>query len=173
MIAGKTTRSPRVMNTPIFKNNTLAQSMKKKTMAIAALTPVMALSLLGINAASAQALMPGMMLNLNPDQIVQQQQNMFQYEAQLLGVSIDDVKNAWAAGKTMKQLAQDKGITPDQIQAKIKDTYNQKLKTELQTLVDKGIITQSQADQRLQTMQNKFANGRTNMGRKMFRGMNF
>jgi hypothetical protein len=44
------------------------------------------------------------------------------------------------------------------------------MKTELQTLVDKGIITQAQADQRLQFMQNKPKMDRGMMGGHMGRG---
>lgn len=89
-------------------------------------------------------------------------QTMFQEQANLLGVSVDDVKNAWAQGKNMRDLAKEKGITNEQLQQKMKDSRDAQMKTRIQTLVDKGVITQAQADQRLkftQTMQNKFGKG--------------
>ncbi|MBI4134493.1 MAG: hypothetical protein HY471_00075 [Candidatus Sungbacteria bacterium] len=62
----------------------------------------------------------------------------------------------------MKQLMDEKGITQDQTQARMKDTRLAQLKSQLQTLVDKGIITQAQSDKRLAAMQNQIQNG---MGR--------
>ncbi len=100
--------------------------------------------------------------NATPDQIATQQQTMFQNQAAILGLGIDDVKNAWAEGKTMKQLMDEKGITQDQVQARMKDARLAQLKSQLQTLVDKGIITQAQSDKRLAAMQNQIQNG---MGR--------
>jgi len=40
----------------------------------------------------------------------------------------------------------------------MKDARAQQLKAQMQALVDKGVITQAQADQRLQWMQNKTQN---------------
>ena len=101
---------------------------------------------------------------LTPDQIAAHQQTMFQNEATLLGVGVDEVKNAWADGKSMQQLAQERGITQDQLAQRMKDAETARMKTELQVLVDKGIITAAQSDRRLQMMQtraqNKKAHGR-------------
>lgn len=112
-----------------------------------------------------------------PDEIAARQQAMFQSEASLLGISVDDVKAAWAAGKSLPELAQEKGITMLQLQQKLKDAQTAKIKTQLKALVDKGIISQAQADQRLQFMQNQQAqiNGklgsRRGLGKGMMRGL--
>jgi len=89
---------------------------------------------------------------------------MFDNEAQILGISVDEVKNAWAQGKTMMQLAQEKGITEAQLQAKIKDARTAQLKIQLQTLVSSGVITQAQADQRLAYMQSQQTNVKGKLG---------
>jgi len=104
-----------------------------------------------------------------PDIIASRQTAMFQYEAQILGISVDDVKNAWADGKTMKQIMQEKNISQGQVNKNIKDYQIQQYKTQLQTLVTKGVITQAQADKRLQFMQNQIQNGKAKNWTKMFR----
>ena len=92
--------------------------------------------------------------------MAQRQQQMFQYEAQILGLSADDVKNAWAEGKSLKQLMQEKNISRDQVNARIKEQQLQEMKTYLKALVDKGVITQAQADKRLQVFQERFQNSK-------------
>ncbi len=102
--------------------------------------------------------MGGMMPFLTADQIVTAHQTMFAQQASLLGIGVDEVKSAWAAGRTITQLAKEKGITPAQLKEKMKAAQLAKMKEQLKTLVDRGIITQSQADARLQFMQNQKEN---------------
>lgn len=94
----------------------------------------------------------------DPDAIASRMQTMFQTQANLLGINIDQLKNCWAQGKSIRQCAQDQGITQEQLQQKMKDARLAQLKSQMQTLVDKGVITQAQADQRLQWMQSKIQN---------------
>lgn len=141
--------------------------MKKKLLLYAAL-PVLILGLLGLNMSSAHGLLSGFGANLTPDQIATRQQDMFQKEADLLGISVDDVKNGWTEGKTMLQIAQDHGISKEQLQQKTKDGQTQQFKSQMQTLVDKGVITQAQADKRMQIINQQFASG--NYGKGFFGG---
>jgi len=110
--------------------------------------------IMGANFVSAHGFFGGLS-SLTPDQTAEQQQTMFQNEANLLGISVDDVKNAWAQGKTLATIAEEHGITQDQLKQKMKDAKIAQLKSGLQMLVDKGVITQTQADQRLQSMQTR------------------
>ena len=132
----------------------------------AAAIPVVGAGLVGLNIASAHGLGFFGSGSLTPDQIAVQHQTMFQNEADLLGISVDEIKNGWAQGKTIAEIAQEHGITQDQLQQKIKDARTSQIKSQLQTLVDKGIITQAQADQRIQFVQNN-QNGQN---RKLGRG---
>lgn len=134
--------------------------MKNKLMRWYAVLPVLAVvGIAGTNIASAHGFFGnGFGNTATPDQIAERQQTMFQNEANLLGVSMDDVKNAWARGKSPQQLMAEKGINPSEVQTRILNTRLQQLKTQLQTLVSKGIITQAQSDQRLQTVQVKTQN---------------
>lgn len=122
--------------------------MKRKYV-MYAMIPAIALAITAGGVASAHGMFGfGGLSNLTPDQIATNQQNMFQREATLLGISVDDVKTAWAAGKSFQQLATDHGITADQLRQKMLDQRKQDMKTVLATLVTKGVITQAQADQR-------------------------
>ena len=143
--------------------------MKHKFAAYAFLPAVLGLGLLGATAASAHGMGP--FSNLSTEQIATQQQTMFQEQATLLGLSVDEVKNAWAEGKPLHELAQEKGITKEQLQQRLKDTQLAKTKTMLKGLVDKGIITQAQADKRLTSIQNMAAQKGAKGRRMMNRGM--
>lgn len=73
-------------------------------------------------------------------------------EASMLGISVDEMKNYWSQGKGVKEIAAEKGITEEQLKTKLQVAAETKVKTELKTLVDKGVITQAQADARLAAM---------------------
>ena len=128
--------------------------------------PVLGLSLLGAGVASAHGL--GFSMNATPDEIATRQQSMFTHEAELLGVTVDEVKTAWSSGKTMQDLMTEKGITKEQVQARMKEDSKAQTATMLKALVDKGVITQAQADQRSQIMQKQIESGK---GRGMEFGM--
>ncbi len=132
--------------------------------------PVVALGLLGAGTASAHGMF-GLGGFLNADQKAQIQTQMFQKQADLLGVSLDDIKNAWAQGKSIKDLAAEKGITEAQLQEKMKVQRQVEFKQHLQDLVSKGVITQAQADQRMQFMQDKLNNKQGKMGGHRGMGM--
>lgn len=127
----------------------------KKKMLTYAIIPVLGLSaIVGVSAASAHGLLGGFG-NATPDEIAARHQTMFQSEASLLGISVDEVKAAWAEGKSIKELAEAHGISQEQLQQKMKDARLQQMKTQLQGLVEKSVITQAQADMRLTAMQNR------------------
>ena len=127
----------------------------KKTLIYAFVPALIGMGALGINLASAHG---GFGFGpvgeeIDPAQIAERQQEMFQREADLLGISVDEIKNAWAEGKNMRQLAEEKGLTA-QLEEKMKAEKETRIKSHLQALVDKGIITQAQADARFQAMEN-------------------
>ncbi len=146
--------------------------MKNKILAYA-IFPMLGLGIIGMNAASAHGLFGGFggMASLTPDQIATRQQDMFQKEASLLGVSVDIIKNGWAEGKNIVQIAEEQGITKEQLQQKMKEAQTAQLKTQLQALVDKGIITPAQMDKRLQFVNQQAANGK--LGRGFMGGFRF
>ena len=126
--------------------------MKKKYLLYAAL-PVATLVVASAVSASANGLSFGFGQQASPEEIAQRQQERFQQEAQLLGINIDDVKDGWAQGQTLWQIAEQNGITQEQLQAKMQEMHQQQMQERLQALIDQGVISQQQADSRLQFMQ--------------------
>ena len=139
--------------------------MKNKLL-LYAIFPVIGLGLLGFNAADAHGLFGGLggAAKMTLEQIVTRQQAMFQDEASMLGISIDIVKEGWAEGKNLLQIATEHGITKEQLQKKMKDAQTAQLKAQLQTLVDQGVITQAQANKRINYISHQFANGNFHKG---------
>ncbi|MBS3903086.1 MAG: hypothetical protein KGZ30_04605 [Anaplasmataceae bacterium] len=115
--------------------------------------PFLAFGLVGVGAASAHGLM---MTNLTPDEIAAHQQKMLETHANFFGISIDQMKAYWAEGKTLKEVANIQGMSDDELRAKMAENHKARLKEHLSLLVQKGVITQAQADQRLLVMENRF-----------------
>ncbi len=127
----------------------------KTTLTKRALLGIATIAAAGAISASAMGVpgMGGMMGNLSAEEIATKHTEMFQKQAALIGATVDEVKTAWAEGKDFKTLASEKGITADQLKAKMQAARDAEMKTQLQNLVTKGVITQAQADKRLATMQ--------------------
>ncbi len=147
--------------------------MNKKLLAVTAL-PVLGISLLGMGAASAHGLGFGGMgmtgQTLSADEIATRQNTMFQNQATMLGVSVDDVKTAWASGKSLQDLMKEKGINEADVQKRMQDARTAELTTQLKALVDKGVITQAQADQRLSFIKTQDTNNpKSKKNGRMFR----
>lgn len=141
--------------------------MKKKYLAFA-LIPAFALIFLGTSVASAHGF--GMFGgNATPEEIVAQHTEMFTKQAALVGISVDQFKAEWAQGKTLPEIAEAHGVTEAQLQEKMKAVRKTHMQTMLQTLVEKGVITQDQATARLNAMETKVQNGK-GLG-KGFHGM--
>jgi hypothetical protein len=154
--------------------NTTNPSKRKKALKYIgiAIFPALALVLMGASSASAHGMFGfGGMNNLTPDQIVTNQQSKFQEQANLLGISVDEVKNAWASGKSMQTLATEKGLTKEQLQQKMQDLRKQQVSAQIKVLVDKGVITQAQADQRLASIEKMQANKKAGKGFGHGKGM--
>ncbi|MEK7600348.1 MAG: hypothetical protein AAB463_00085 [Patescibacteria group bacterium] len=125
----------------------------KKNMLAYVIVPALGLSAIaGSGVASAHGLFGGFG-SATSDEGIARQQEMFQSHATLLGISVDAVKNAWAEGTSFQELAKAQGITKEQLQAKMKAVRLEQMKAHLKALVDKGVITQAQADKRLQVME--------------------
>ena len=130
------------------------------------LLPVLGLGLAAPLATNAMGF--GGRSGLSSDEIATNMQNRFTEEAALLGLTVDEVKAAWAEGKTMLDLAKEHGITEEALQQKMKDARLTQMKANIQNLVSQGIITQAQADARISFMQNNVNNMQ---GKKSERGM--
>lgn len=128
--------------------------------------PMLGLGLLGgANAASAHGFFPS---KATPVEIATRQQAMFESQASLLGVSVDEIKAAWADGKSLSTLAAEKGVSEAALKEKMKAKRLTEMKTQLQTLVSQGVITQAQADKR-----STFIQAGPEKGKRGHRGFGF
>ncbi len=122
-----------------------------KKFLIAALLAIGIFSLVGVSIVSAQGWFKGG-LNLDPEQIVQRQNQMFKNRAELLGISIDQIKEYWAQGKNMQEIIEELGVNKEELGEKIEQVCQGRIQERLQILVSNRVITQEQADQRLQAL---------------------
>ncbi len=106
--------------------------------------------------------------NSDPEQTAKHQQAMFEREANMFGISVESIKDYWAEGKTMKEIMEEVGISQEDLEAKMEQNRIQEMKSFVQILVDQGVITQDQADKRLDSFQNQ--PDRVPMNRNMGRG---
>ncbi|MCX6779832.1 MAG: hypothetical protein NT034_01475 [Candidatus Magasanikbacteria bacterium] len=121
--------------------------MKKAYFAIPALAAV---ALFGASAASAYGGPGGhMFFNADPSIMASRFEEQMTQQASLLGVSVDEMKNDWAAGKSLIDIAKEKGLSQADVQAKMQAARTAQMKQQLQNLVAQGKITQAQADARL------------------------
>src|SRR3989338_5795641 len=96
------------------------------------------------------------------------QVEMFTHEAELLGVSIDIVKDGWADGKSLLEIAEEQGVSEEALKERMRAKHEEQMKAHIQALVDQGIISQEQANRRLQVMQNHANEGGRIMLRRGF-----
>ncbi|MEA3344442.1 MAG: hypothetical protein U9Q16_02060 [Patescibacteria group bacterium] len=122
-----------------------------------AIIPALTFVVLGAGVASANGLFNGFR-NLSPEDIAQKQEVMFQEKADFLGVSLDEMKNAWTEGKTIKDIAEEQGISEEEMQARMRQAKEEALQSRMQAMVDNGVISQEQANERLEFMQNRLEN---------------
>ena len=108
--------------------------------------PVLALTFLGTGIASAH----GGWGSMDPIEAAKQQQTMFEKQASVLGINVSELKDDWAQGKTLQDIAKEKGISETDLRAKMDAQRKQEQQDRLKALVSSGVITQAQADQRMQ-----------------------
>lgn len=132
--------------------------MKHKLLAYAFFPALLGFGFMGVDLASAHGFLGGVN-SLSIEEVATRHQTMFQNQAQILGISVDELKNFWADGKTWKEIIAEKGIDQAQVEARMKTARSEQMKSQLQSLVSKGIITQAQADKRIKFMQDRLENG--------------
>ena len=141
--------------------------MNKKTISFLVLFVALSLGLAGT--VSAHGIF-GCGGNLDPETIVSNQSQMFAHQAEILGISVDQVKQYWAEGKNMPEIAEELGVDLEDLQIKMKAGREEQMRERLQVLVDNGVITQEQADLRLQHMQDRMPHDGFGRGHGMGHG---
>jgi hypothetical protein len=140
----------------------------QKRKIIYTILPVVAIALMGGTGIASASGWFGGFGALDPEQAAQKHQEQFQRQAELLGISVEAVKEGWSDGKGIKELAEENGITEEQLQEKFKEQRQTQMQAKIQAMVDQGIISQDQANRRLQFMEENGGNGFGKMGRYGF-----
>lgn len=119
---------------------------------------ILAVSILGIlmaNPVEAKGFAFGKFWSFNKINLndwAQRVEKMFENWARLLQISVEKVKNYWSEGKTIKEIMEIENISQEDIQKRMNEMRLEELKSQLQKLVEKGVITQEQANKRLEFM---------------------
>ena len=121
------------------------------------------LSLAGVGIASANGWFGGFG-DLSPEDLTAKFETMFQKKAEILGITVDEFKAGWSEGKTLRDIAEEQGITSEQLQEQMGQEREERMRERLDTLVENGVVTQEQADQKLNFMQERFENMRSGDG---------
>jgi hypothetical protein len=79
--------------------------------------------------------------------------------AQALGMTTDELTTALKGGKTLEQVAQDKGVDFAKVQAAMQAARDSELRTRIQQALDDGTITQEHANWLLEGLDKDFLNG--------------
>lgn len=94
----------------------------------------------------------GVGANITPEELATRQQAMFAGQAALLGLSADQIKAGWAQGQNLTEIAKANNISQADLEKKLVAKREADMAGQLKALVDKGIITQAQADSRSKFM---------------------
>jgi hypothetical protein len=123
---------------------------------------LMVLGLLSVGVAGASvasAYMGGRWNQADPAEVAERQMEMFEHQAEVLGVDVDQIKNAWAEGKNLPELAEELGVSEDELMNRMQEQRQERMQERVNALVEQGVITQEQADQRQVFMQERMGQG--------------
>ncbi len=111
--------------------------------------PALLLGVGGLTAASAHGTF-GWRGQADPAATATDQTQRFKEEAEILGITVEQVKDYWAKGLTPRDIIDELGLDETAIQTRMREIRQAHIKERLQALVDQGVITQAQADARLE-----------------------
>jgi len=139
--------------------------MNKKFVAYI-IVPAVVLSFFGIGVASAHGWFG--FGNVTPEEIATRQESIFEHKADILGLGVDQIKDFWAEGKTFQEIIEESGLSNEEIKDRMRELKQARLEERLQVLIDQGVISQSQADLRLESINERIEAG--SFGEKKFHG---
>src|SRR3989338_6592022 len=90
----------------------------------------------------------GVGANITHEELATRQQAMFADQAALLGLSVDQIKAGWAQGQNLAEIAKANNISQADLEKRMQAKQQEKMASQLKSLVEKGVITQAQADAR-------------------------
>jgi hypothetical protein len=148
--------------------------MKRKYV-LYGLMPMFLLGLAGVSAATASARgLFGRGADIDPVIAAADQTERFAQEAEVLGISVDQVKEYWAQGKNVRDIIDELNLDETAVQERMHTERLTNMKAHVQALVVQGVITQAQADTRIafmETNEGKFTGRGEGRGNGGMRGM--
>lgn len=129
--------------------------MKKKLLILSLALGIIGLA--GANLVSAQGWF-GERGNADSQERTERQEIRIEQKAEMLDISVDELKTKLATGQTSCAIAEEAGIDKETLREKMREARQERLQNRLQFLVEDGRITQEQADERLETMGERLAN---------------
>ena len=147
-----------------FKNNTNT-TMKK--ILLYSLLAVGVVGIVSASAVSAQGFFHNRGMNIDGEGAKGGYENMLEIKAEVLGLSVDDLKAAKEEGKTFQEITENQGLSVDELRAQMQEK-KQELRAEkmegmeahIAQLVADGKITQEQADEKLEWLENHEGKGK-------------
>jgi SpoVK/Ycf46/Vps4 family AAA+-type ATPase len=107
------------------------------------------------------------MMGGTPEQQTEMVQKHLNQMVSVFGITLDQAKTYWADDKNIHEIAKERGMSDTDLKTKMDALREAEMKTGLQNLVSKGLITQTQADTKLAKMKAKMTEMKNKVGQKM------
>ena len=90
---------------------------------------------------------------ITPEQTAEKQNFMFEHKAEVFGISVEQAKEYWAEKGSMWKMTAEMGIDKAEMRERIKENREARMQEHMQAMIDDGVMTQEQVDQRLQEIE--------------------
>jgi hypothetical protein len=138
-----------------------------KKILLYSLLAVGVVGLVGASAVSAQGFFHNHAMDSEGKEAKGGYENMLKAKAEVLNLSVEDLKTAKEEGKTFQEIAEDQGLSVDELRAQMQEK-KQELRTQkiegrkahIEELVANETITQEQADEKLEWLESREGRGK-------------
>jgi len=96
--------------------------------------------------------------DIDPERMMAKKEEMFKAKADLLGIGIEQLREYWSEGKNIGEIAAGMDISEEELRLKMQESHREKMQEHLNLLVERGRITQEQADAKFIYMQDRMDN---------------
>ena len=142
-----------------------------KKILLYSLLAVGVVGLVGASAVSAQGFFHNRGMNSEGGEAKGGYENMLQAKADVLGLDVEDLKAAKEKGQTFQEIAENQGLSIDELRAQMQEKKQelraqkiQGMKARLAQLVADEKITQEQANEKLEWLENSEGKGKIEIG---------
>jgi competence protein ComGC len=138
-----------------------------KKILLYSLLAVSVVGLVGASAVSAQGFFHNHAMNSEGKESQGGYEKMLENKAEIFGLSVDQLKTAKEEGKTFCEIAEDQGLSMEELRAQMQEKKQelraQKIegrKAHIEELIANGTITQEQAGEKLEWLENREGRGK-------------